>query len=113
PEHGSDAQGPEPALRASLPRRGKVGDQLEPLVGGDARFRATGLRLQARFPERLPDVEGDGPRQLLLALREHGPDPAHEPGAIVQGELRELLLCHPRSSYRSIDLRLRTGIPYD
>src|SRR2546430_17519071 len=44
PQHGSDAEGPEPALGARLSRRGEVSYQLEALIPGDARFWAACLR---------------------------------------------------------------------
>ena len=111
PEHGSDAEGPEPALGARLSRRGEVRDQLEALIRGDAGFRAAGLRLQARFPERFADVEGDGASQILFALLEHRADPAHQPGTVVQRERRETHMRRPRRADRPVHLGHCPGKP--
>ena len=109
PEDGEDAERAEAALGAGLSRGGKGSDQPQAVVSGDRRLGGAGLRLGARFPERLSDVDGDRPRQLIFAGLEHSADAPDQVGAFGRRHSRHRPGAFARGSDRVVDLGERPG----
>ena len=110
-QHRRDAERAETAFGVRLPGRREASDELQPVIDGDGGFRAAGLRLGSRLPQRLADVERDRARDLLLARGKHLADVADERRALRERPQRPRRLGGSRGADRAFDLVERPAMP--